>query len=213
MTPAPGRGMVPRMTERVIDFFYDVGSSYSYLASTQIERIERESGWRVRHRPFLLGAVFKATGNTTPVSIAAKAQWMAKDMDRWAKHYGVPFTIPSRFPAVTLATQRALCAAEVIGGEAALRALTPRLMRAFWAEDRDVASPEVIAECARAAGLDEAAILKGASEAPAKDLLRAHTDAALAKGAFGAPCFVVGDELFWGNDRIPLLLHHLAAQA
>jgi len=198
------------MSERVIDFFYDVGSSYSYLATTQIERIESESGWSVRHRPFLLGAVFKATGNTTPASVAAKARWMVLDMARWSELYGIPFALPSRFPLVTLATQRALCAAEVLGGEAALRAFTPRLMQAFWAEDRDVASPEVIAACARAAGLDADAIATGAGEAPAKDLLRAHTDAALAKGAFGAPCFVVGDDLFWGNDRIPLLLHHLA---
>lgn len=198
------------MSERVIDLFYDVGSSYSYLASTQVVRIERESGWTVRHRPFLLGAVLKASGNPMPASVAAKARWMASDMARWAKSYGVPFAVPSRFPLVTLTTQRALCAAELAGGEAALRALTPHLMRAFWAEDRDVASAEVIAACARDAGLEPDAIVQGASTSAAKDLLRAHTDAALAKGAFGAPSFVVGDELFWGNDRIPLLLEHLA---
>ena len=201
------------MTERVIDFFYDVGSSFSYLASPQIERLERESGWTVRHRPFLLGAVLKATGNPMPASVAAKARWMARDMARWAASYGVPFAVPSRFPMVTLNTQRALCASEVAGGEAALRALTPHLMRAFWADDRDVASPEVIAACARDAGLDPIAILEGAATPAAKDLLRAHTDAALAKGAFGAPSFVVGDELFWGNDRIPLLLEHLAQRS
>lgn len=213
MTARARSVIVGAMTERSIDFFYDVGSSYSYLASTQIEHIERESGWTVRHRPFLLGAVFKATGNTMPASVAAKAQWMATDMARWAESYGVPFAVPSRFPMVTLSTQRALCAAEVLGGEAALRALTPLLMRAFWAEDRDVAAPDEIAACARAAGLDADAIVRGAAEAPAKDLLRAHTDAALAKGAFGAPAFVVGDALFWGNDRIPLLLRHLAKQS
>lgn len=198
------------MSERVIDFFYDVGSSYSYLASTRIERIERESGWTVRHRPFLLGAVMKATGNPMPASVAMKARYMAADMARWAKSYGVPFAVPSRFPMVTLTTQRALCASEVVGGEPALRALTPHLMRAFWAEDRDVASTDVIAACAREAGLDPQAITEGASSPAAKDLLRAHTDAALAKGAFGAPSFVVGDELFWGNDRITLLLEHIA---
>lgn len=201
------------MSERAIDFFYDIGSSYSYLASTQIGAIEERTGWAVRHRPFLLGAVLKATGNATPASVAAKARWLVEDTRAWAALYGVPFEVPTRFPLITLPTQRALCAAAIVGGETALRALTPRLFRAYWGEDRDVTSPDVLSELAREAGLDPTAILAGAAAQPAKDLLRAATDEALAKGAFGAPTFAVGDRIFWGNDRIGLLERHVATLA
>jgi 2-hydroxychromene-2-carboxylate isomerase len=197
------------MNERVIDFFYDIGSSYSYLASSQVEGIETRSGWTIRSRPFLLGAVFKATGNAPPAGVAAKLRWLIQDTQRWAGLYGIPFNLPSRFPLLTLPTQRALCAASILGGERAVRAMSAALFHAYWADDRDVTAPEVIGEIATGCGLDAAAVLEGAASAPAKELLRAATDEAVAKGAFGAPTFVVGDQVFWGNDRIVLLERHV----
>lgn len=199
------------MSERTIEIFYDVGSPYTYLAMTQVEALEARTGATVRLRPFLLGGVFKSTGNSPPAQVAAKARWMREDLERWAAHYGVPYRLSSRFPLNTLATQRALAAAELEGGQAALRALTLPLFRAYWVDDRDVSSPEVIADVANAAGLDGAALLARASQDDAKQHLRVTTEEAIARGAFGSPSFFVGDSLFFGNDRIPLLEAHFAS--
>ncbi|MDQ3033095.1 MAG: 2-hydroxychromene-2-carboxylate isomerase [Myxococcota bacterium] len=193
------------MTERTIELFYDVGSPYTYLAMTQVESLEARLGATVRLRPFLLGGVFKATGNAPPAQVAAKARWMGDDLERWAAHYGVPYELASRFPLNTLSTQRALAAADLEGGQAALRALTMPLFRALWVDDRDVSAPEVIADVASAAGLDGASLIARASQDDAKQHLRVTTEEAIARGAFGSPSFFVGDQLFFGNDRIPLI--------
>ncbi|AKF09286.1 2-hydroxychromene-2-carboxylate isomerase [Sandaracinus amylolyticus] len=199
------------MSDRVIEFFFDVGSPYTYLAATQVTAIEARTGVRVRHRPFLLGGVFKATGNTPPAQVASRGRWMVQDLGRWAAKYGVPFAIASRFPLNTLATQRVLAAAERTGGEAAVRALALPLFRAFWVEDRDVSSPAVLVEVANACGLDGTMLVESANAPETKELLRASTEEAVARGAFGAPSFFVGDQLFFGNDRIGHLEDLLAS--
>ena len=189
----------------VIEFFFDIGSSYSYLASTQMDGVAQRTGVPVRWRPFLLGAVFKATGNDLPIKLPAKARWMVSDMKLWADHYNVPVRIPSRFPIVTLRAQRALCAAERLHGEGSLPKFAQALFRAYWAEDQDPTTDEVIAAAARAAGLDPTPIIAGIETQETKDLLRATTEEAVKRGAFGAPSMFVGETLFWGNDRLALL--------
>ena len=201
------------MADREIEFFFDIGSSYSYLAATQMGAVGERTGVPVRWRPFLLGAVFKATGNDTPIRVPAKARWLLADMALWARHYGIPFKVPTRFPLVTLRTQRALTAVERIAGPAALAPVALALYRAYWGEDQDVTSDAVIAAAARAGGLDEAtatAVVAGIEAPETKDALRATTDEAIRRGAFGAPSLFVGDVLFWGNDRLPLLEQYLA---
>lgn len=200
----------PGMSDRQIELFFDIGSAYSYLASTQMEPLAARSGVPVRWRPFLLGGVFKATGNAMPARIPAKAKWMLGDLTRWSRYYGIPFRMPSRFPLVTLRTQRALAAAERLVGSAAVPAFAHALFRAYWAEDQDVTTDAAIGEAAAGAGLDAAAILAAIDAPETKDLLRATTDEAVRRGAFGAPAMFVGETLFWGNDRLPLLEQFLA---
>jgi 2-hydroxychromene-2-carboxylate isomerase len=193
-----------------IELFFDVGSSYSYLAASQMEGLTARTGVPVRWRPFLLGAVFKATGNDLPIRVPSKARWMLHDMTLWSHHYGVPFRMPSRFPVITLRTQRALAGVERSNDAAALPALARALFHAYWAEDQDVTSDAVIGACASAVGLDAATVI-GAIDLPeTKEQLRATTDEAVRRGAFGAPAMFVGEALFWGNDRIPLLEKYLA---
>lgn len=193
------------MTQRAIEFFYDVSSPYTYLALTQMDALEARTGVPVRFRPFLLGGVFKASGNDLPARVAAKAKWMLEDLARWAAHYDVPFRFPSRFPLNSLASQRALVATERLFGEAAQKKLARALFHAYWVEDRDVSSREVVALLAEQVGLDAAAILEAADAPETKDLLRATTDEAVRRGAFGAPSIFFGDALFFGNDRLALL--------
>src|SRR5262245_48651520 len=146
------------MSTRVIDFFYDIGSPYSYLAATQVDAVGARHGVPVRWRPFLLGAVFKATGNVMPASIAAKARWMLDDLQRWAAHYGVPFRMSSHFPLNTLRTQRALTAA-ALADPTSVRPLALSLYRAAWVDDRNTGVDDEIARAATAAGLDGAHLM------------------------------------------------------
>ena len=198
------------MPTREIELFFDVGSSYSYLAATQIESVAERTGVPVRWRPFLLGGVFKATGNDLPIRVPAKARWMLADMTQWSAHYRIPFRMPSRFPLVTLRAQRALAGVERQHGAAAVPSFALALFRAYWAEDQDISTDPVIAAAARAAGHDGDAVVAAIDVPETKEQLRATTDEAVKRGAFGAPSMFVGDTLFWGNDRIPLLVEHLA---
>ncbi|HEX5064190.1 MAG TPA: 2-hydroxychromene-2-carboxylate isomerase [Kofleriaceae bacterium] len=198
------------MADREIELFFDIGSSYSYLAATQMEGLAARSGVPVRWRPFLLGGVFKATGNDMPARLPAKARWMMQDMALWAQHYGIAFRVPSRFPLITLRTQRALTAAERIAGQRAIPSFALALFRAYWTEDQDITTDPVISAAARSAGLDADAIIAAIDAPETKDQLRATTDEAVRRGAFGAPAMFVGDALFWGNDRIALLEQYLA---
>lgn len=198
------------MSGREIEFFFDVGSSYSYLAAAQMALVAERTATPVRWRPFLLGAVFKATGNDLPIRIPAKARWMLGDMHAWAKHYQIRFTMPSRFPLVTLRTQRLLAAVER-AHPTQVATVARALFDAYWADNQDPTADAVITAALTAAGLEPGPLLAAIEAQETKDHLRATTDEAVKRGAFGAPAMFVGDMLFWGNDRLPLLEAHLAS--
>jgi 2-hydroxychromene-2-carboxylate isomerase len=193
------------MNSTVIEFFFDIGSPYSYLAATQVAPLQQATGAPVRWRPFLLGGVFKASGNETPANVASKALYMAKDLERWARHYQVPFSFSSRFPLSTLITQRAIVAAEQVAGADAAARFAMALFTAYWVQDRDITSPKELGGIADDCRLDVSSLLQAASDPSVKDRLRADTDEAVSRGAFGAPTFFVGQHMFWGNDRIPMI--------
>jgi 2-hydroxychromene-2-carboxylate isomerase len=197
----------------LIEFFFDVGSPYAYLAATQVRGIEERTAARVRWRPYLLGAVLKGSGNTMPAQVPAKARYMVEDLARWGAYYGVPIALSSHFPINSLRPQRALVAAGKLAGEDAIPRFALGLYKGYWVDDRDVSVPETIREVADGVGLDGAAILAATESQDVKDTLRAATEEALARGAFGAPTFYVGDAMFWGNDRLVLLEWHLRSLA
>ncbi len=184
---------------KVVEFYFDFSSPYSYLAATQLPDLARRTGAKIEYRPFVLAAVFKATTNDMPAKVPAKAQYMAKDLERWAEEYGVRFKFSSHFPANTIKAMRLVIVAEDHG---VAEAVTLGLFRAMWAEDRDLNDAVVLGDIAEKAGLAPQTALAAIETQAVKDRLRAYTDAAIAKGAFGAPAMVVGDELFWGNDRL-----------
>jgi 2-hydroxychromene-2-carboxylate isomerase len=185
--------------EKVVEFYFDFSSPYSYLAATQLPALAGRHGAKVEYRPFVLAAVFKATSNDMPAKVPAKGQYMFMDLQRWAEFYGVRFKFSSHFPANTIKAMRLVVVAEEQGKA---EPVTLGLFRAMWAEDRDLNDPVVLGDIAEKAGLDPVAALAAIETQPMKDRLRAYTDAAIAKGAFGAPAMFVGDELFWGNDRL-----------
>jgi 2-hydroxychromene-2-carboxylate isomerase len=140
-----------------------------------------------------------------PARVPNKARWMIGDMARWAKRYGIELRVPSRFPVSTVSTQRALVAADRLFGEAAQKTLAKALFHAYWVADEDVSDKAVIARIAKGAGLDADAIVAAIDAQETKDVLRASTDEAVSRGAFGAPAMFYEGELFWGNDRLTLL--------
>jgi 2-hydroxychromene-2-carboxylate isomerase len=179
------------------EFFYDFVSPYSYLASTRVEGVSGRTGVPVRFRPFLLGGVFKATGNRAPIEVEAKGKHMWSDLQRWAKRLSVPLARPPTFPISTVLALRVALQADDLGK---LVPFTHAAFRAYWAESRDLSAPEVVTEVASSVGLDGPALV---AAAPAqRDRLMKQTQEAIDRGAFGAPTFFVGDELFVGNDRL-----------
>ena len=184
---------------KTLEFFFDLSSPYSYLAATQVGAVCERTGARLLWKPMLLGAVFKAVSNTMPATVVPKAQYMLKDLVRWAAHYGVPFRMSSRFPVNALKAMRLIVAAEPSEKNAAL-ALA--LFRAVWVDDRDVTAEDELRAIAGEVGLDGSALLAAVETQEVKDKLRAYTDQAIARGVFGAPALLVGNELFWGNDRL-----------
>lgn len=182
-------------------FFFDFSSPFAYLGSTQIEAVAARHGAVVRYRPFLLGGLFKAIGTPeVPFAVmpAPKQRHAYADMHRWADHLGVPFRFPSRFPMITLKPLRMVLALD----DERRAALVHPLFRAYWAEDRDIADDAVLGEVAAAAGFDAAALVASTRDAAVKEKLRAATDEAKNVGVCGAPSFLVGDLLFWGQDRL-----------
>lgn len=189
-------------TGKRIEFFWDAVSPYTYLASTQIESVAEEAGAELEWRPFLLGAVFKATGNAPPANIPAKGKYLFQDVKNWARHYGVPFRFPDNFPANSMAAQRAalVAADEDCGPDFAKAA-----MSAYWGEGRDIGDPGVLSEVAAGVGLDPDTVAERIQDQAIKDRLKANTEEAVSRGAFGAPTFFVDDVMFWGSDRLELL--------
>lgn len=180
-----------------LDFFHDFSSPFSYLGSTQVQRLASASGARLHYRPILLGGLFRTLG-TPDVPLLAmsppRQRWYTRDMFDQAAWLGVPFRFPSVFPIRTVLPLR-------------VSLVEPRvidlLYRALWVEDRDIGRPEVLAEVLREAGYDAAALLAAADEPAIKDALRQNTEAAAAAGACGVPSFQVdGQLLFWGVDRL-----------
>lgn len=189
------------MSSQTIEFFWDSASPYTYLAATQIENLAARHGATVQWKPFLLGKAFEATGNRPPAQVPAKGKYMFRDLQLWARHYDVPYHFPRVFPVASLASLRIACALpEAQRARWALAAMT-----AYWSQDQDIGQPEVLEAVAAGLGMDPEATLALAQDPAAKERLKANTDEALRRGVFGAPTFFIGDAMFWGNDRFPLM--------
>jgi 2-hydroxychromene-2-carboxylate isomerase len=186
---------------RRFEFFFDYGSPYSYLANSRLPALSERTGAEVRYRPMLLGGVFKATGNSSPVAnpCEAKRSYAALELQRWVDHLGVPFRGNPHFPINTLLLMRTAVAAQRAG---VFQPFHQAVYPAFWAEGENLGEPEVVIRVVEKAGLDARALLEAAGDPEVKAELRANTEEAVARGAFGAPTFFVEDQMFFGNDRL-----------
>jgi len=195
---------------RTVEYFFDFGSPTSYLAWTQLPRIAAETGTGIVWRPMLLGGVFKATGNASPVTVPAKGRWMNGDIARWAKRYGVPFRFNPHFPINTLTLMRGAVGLQMRQPADFMR-YVDLMHRAMWEAPVNLGDPAVLAETLTAAGFDAEAFTALVADPEVKARLVANTEEAVARGAFGAPTFFVGEEMFWGNDRLDFVEEALRA--
>lgn len=195
---------------KTCEFFFDVGSPTTYLAATQLPAIARDTGATLAWRPMLLGGVFKATGNSSPVTVPAKGRWMLQDLQRWARRYGVPLKFNPHFPINTLTLMRIAAGLQLRSPDQFER-YVDAAFQAMWVQPRNLGDAEVLSAWLAEAGFDAAALLALAADAEVKARLVASTEEAVARGAFGAPTIFVGDQMFFGQDRLDFVREALAA--
>lgn len=197
---------------KTLEFFYDVGSPWTYLAFSKIETLAAAHAATLVFRPILVGGVFNAVNedvyrmraNPNP----RKARYHAKDLQDWAQLYGLTIRWPSVFPLNSVKAMRAALAAEERGrGVPWSRAC----FEAYWGRDQDLAQDAVLEQIALRVGLDPAWLLARIAKPELKQKLRANTDELVARGGFGSPTmFVNRTDMYFGNDRLPLVEAALA---
>ena len=193
---------------KTVEFFYDFGSPTVYLAATQLPAIAAAVGATIDWRPMLLGGVFKSTGNQSPVVVPAKAAYMNNDLERFAKRYGVPFRFNPHFPINTLALMRGAVAYQNDGVVSST--YRDAIFMAIWVEARNLNEPDVIGQVLSDAGLDPAELMNRIGQQTVKDQLIANTEEAVNRGVFGAPTFFVGEQMFFGQDRLDFVAEALS---
>tara|TARA_R110000851_G_scaffold318141_1_gene481861 strand:- start:106 stop:708 length:603 start_codon:yes stop_codon:yes gene_type:complete len=189
---------------KTIDFIFDFGSPNAYLAHKVLPGILERTGAQVNYIPCLLGGIFKATGNQSPMmafgNVKGKLEYDRIEMMRFVKKHGLTkFRVNPHFPVNTLVLMRGAVAAEMRGD------LAPYIeagLKAMWEEGLKMDDPAVYVEAMNDAGLDGAGLLEATQDPDVKAKLVANTEAAVARGAFGIPTFYVGEEMFFGKDRL-----------
>jgi 2-hydroxychromene-2-carboxylate isomerase len=186
------------------EFLFDIGGPNSYLAHKVLPQFCAENGAEANYVPVLLGGLFKATGNRAPMmryaDAPAKLAYEQLEFRRFIEAHGLSkFRFNPHFPMNSLLAMRVLVGAERKGQ---LMPALEALMAAVWEEGQDVGQPEVISAVLDAAGLNGKALLALADDPEVKAKLVANTEAAVTRGAFGIPTFFVGDEMFWGKERL-----------
>lgn len=189
------------MSAKQVEFYFDFGSPTAYLAWTQLPAMAVECRAEIVWRPMLLGGVFKATGNTSPVLVEAKGKWMWGDMDRWARRYGVKLEKNPYFIINTLTLMRGAVGYQMREPERFLEYVDV-MFRGVWTEGRNLGDAAVIGETLKEAGFDPAAFAAMVADAEVKQKLIDLTDAAVKRGVFGAPTMFVGEHMFFGQDRL-----------
>ena len=189
------------MVRAPIEFWFDFSSPYGYLASTRIDAIAAEVGREVAWRPYLLGVIFKSSGQSPLVSQPMRGPYHLKDMQRTARRLNVPLVLPEGFPMATIAAGRAFYWQEATDARRA-KDLAKALYRAAFMQGRNITTTEIVADVGQEIGIDPAALRAGIGTPAVKERLKAETDTAIARGIFGSPFILVDGEPFWGNDRL-----------
>jgi 2-hydroxychromene-2-carboxylate isomerase len=197
---------------KTLDFIFDFGSPNAYLSWKVLPGVLERTGANLNLIPCLLGSLFKLTNNQPPMAafgpVKGKLDYERRETERFvAKHGLTRFRFNPHFPVNTLLIMRGLVAAQRLGlGPTYLEAV----VKAMWEDGQKMDDPEVVAAVLTAAGLPAGAILEATQDPEVKAELMANTEAAAARGAFGIPTFFVGDEMFFGKERLGQVEEELA---
>ncbi|WP_460164229.1 2-hydroxychromene-2-carboxylate isomerase [Pseudomonas sp. S2_F03] len=194
---------------KTVEFFFDLGSPATYLAYTQLPKICEQTDSQLIYKPMLLGGVFKATGNASPATIPAKGRYMFQDLDRYAERYGVPLKFNPHFPINTLMLMRAVTGIQLRQPER-FPAFIDCLFTALWVEGRSLDDPATVAAVLTQNGFDPQTVLALTADEEVKAALKDNTEKAIQRGVFGAPSMFVGDQLFFGQDRLDFVIEALS---
>ena len=184
-----------------VEFYFDFGSPTTYLAWTQLPALCAESGATLVYRPMLLGGVFQATGNASPVTIPSKGRFMMQDLQRFARRYQVPLQFNPHFPINTLTLMRIATGVQMRQPQR-FEEYVATIFKAVWVNALNMGDPATVAKVLTEAGFDAQQLLALAADPEVKDTLKATTESAVKRGVFGAPSMFVDDELFFGQDRL-----------
>jgi len=194
---------------KTVEFYFDVGSPTAYLAHKRLQQLLAQYGLELRYMPMLLGGVFKASGNTSPIAIPAKGKYMLEqDLPRFAARYGVPLSFNPHFPINTLNLMRAAIAAQQLGCD---DAYLDRVFDAIWVEKKNMGDAAVVEQVLADAGLDAGALIARSQDPAVKAELVANTEAAVARGVFGAPTLFMDGAMYFGQDRLDFIEEALQA--
>ena len=192
----------------MIEFFFDISSPWTYLAFHNIQPLAAEAGATIRWRPILVGGIFNSVnpsvyaGRQNP--LPAKAAYQLKDLQDWARHAGINVKFPPTvFPVNSVKAMRACILLDPAGQ---LLPFATAAFEAYWGGDRDISQDDVLACLCRQVGVDAATTLAGIARQDIKDQLKANTEELIRRGGFGSPTMFVGDnDMYFGNDRLPLV--------
>ncbi|MHC6225951.1 2-hydroxychromene-2-carboxylate isomerase [Pseudomonas sp. X10] len=194
---------------KTVEFFFDLGSPASYLAWTQLPGLCARHGAQLVYRPMLLGGVFQATGNASPVMVPAKGRYMLTDLQRFATRYGVTLALPPGFPVNTLGLMRGVIGTQLQHPER-FDDLLSALFNGLWVQRRNLSDARLLDQTLEQAGFDPAGFHDLAGQPEVKEALKRATDEAVARGVFGAPTCFVGEQMFFGQDRLDFVAQALA---
>lgn len=198
---------------RKLDFYFDCSSPWTYLAFHAVQPMAQETAAEIVWKPILVGGVFNAVNQTVYESRAnpnpRKQAYSLKDMQDWARLYGLAIKFPPTiFPVSSVKCMRG---AFVALDQDKLVPYATAAFEAYWGGDRDLSREDVLADIAQRAGIERQQFFAGIETESCKARLRANTDELIARGGFGSPTIFVGDEMFFGNDRMPLVRAALEA--
>jgi 2-hydroxychromene-2-carboxylate isomerase len=189
------------MISKTVEFFFDFGSPTSYLAWTQLPRLCEAEGATLEYRPMLLGGLFQATGNASPVSVPAKGRYMLDDLGRYARRYGVPLRFNPHFPINTLTLMRGAIGLQQ-HEPARFESYVSTVFRSIWVDGANLGDAAVVASVITNAGFDAEYFGALVADPVVKDALKRNTEEAVRRGAFGAPTMFVDGKMYFGQDRL-----------
>ena len=192
----------------MIEFFFDCSSPWTYLGFHNVQPLAAELGATIRWRPILVGGVFNSVNPSVYASrdtpVPAKAAYQLKDMQDWAVHAGIKIRFPPTvFPVNSVKAMRGCILLEPRG---LLVPFATAVFEAYWRDDQDISNDAVLAKACERVGIDAAGFFAGIARPEIKDQLKANTDELIRRGGFGSPTlFIDGADMYFGNDRLPLL--------